>query len=153
MPAKVYPVVLTDAERSQFQHLIRTGIAPARKLTHARILLKADQGPQGLGCIDAEIAAALEVSTDTVARVRQQYVTQGTERALHRQCTPRPQARRLDGAGEAHLIALACSTPPQGQERWSLRLLAEKYVDLDDGRPISHETIRHALKKTNSSRI
>jgi hypothetical protein len=152
MPAKRYHVCLTDDERSRLQHLLNRGTAAARTLTHARILLKADEGPGGPHWDDAAIAAAVEVSEPTVARVRTRCATDGMVAAL----VPRPPSatkpRTLDGAREAHLIALACSTPPNGQERWTLRLLADKFVTLDGGVPISHELVRRTLKKTRSSR-
>ena len=152
MPAKRYHVCLTDDERSHLQHLLNRGTAAARTLTHARILLKADEGPGGPRWGDAAIAAAVEVSEPTVARVRTRCATEGIEAAL----VPRPPRtttpRTLDGAQEAHLIALACSTPPNGQGRWTLRLLANTFVTLDCGVPVSHELVRRTLKKTHSSR-
>lgn len=148
-----YRVTLTDAERSQLQHLLAAGTAPARKLTHARILLKADRGPDGPAWVDARIAEAVEVSQPTISRIRQQYVEQGLEAALNRRAPRRVYQRKLDGEQEAHLIALACSTPPEGQARWTLRLLAEKLVELEVAEEISYQTVRRTLKKTSSSPI
>jgi transposase len=152
MPAKLYHVLLTAAERSRVQHLLNSGTAAARTLTHARILLKADEGPGGPHWGDAAIAAAVEVSAPTVARVRMRCATEGVEAAL----VPRPPRtttpRTLDGAQEAHLIALACSTPPDGHARWTLRLLAGRFVTLECGVPVSHELVRRTLKKTRSNR-
>lgn len=152
MPVKRYHVLLTSDERSRLQQMLNRGTAAARTLTHARILLKADEGPDGPHWRDAAIAAAVEVSEPTVARVRTRCATEGVDVAL----VPRPPRtttpRTLDGAQEAHLIALACSTPPNGQGRWSLRLLANKFVTLDCGMPVSHELVRRTLKKTRSSR-
>ncbi len=148
---KRYPIVLPESERSYLQQLIAAGTAPARLLTHARILLKADQGPVGPGWVDARIADAVEVSQPTIARVRRQYVEHGLDAALHRRAPTRVYQRKLDGAQEAHLIALACSQPPAGQARWSLRLLADRMVELHDFDDLSYQTVRRLLKKTNSS--
>ncbi len=148
-----YIVTLTDAERSQLQHLIAAGTAPARKLTHARILLKADRGPQGPAWTDARIAEAVEVSQPTVSRIRQQYVDQGLEAALNRRAPRRVYSRKLDGEQEARLIALACGKPPEGQARWTLRLLADRAVELAIADSLSYQTVRRTLKKTRSGRI
>lgn len=143
-----YAVSLSEVERAQLRTLVGHGVAPARELTHARILLKADQGEGGPGWNDAAIAGALELCSRTVARVRQQYVTQGLEAALKRRMPERVYARKLDGQQEAHLVALACSTPPAGRERWSLRLLADALVRLELVDTVSHETVRQTLKQT-----
>ncbi len=143
-----YAVYLSEVERAQLRTLVGHGVAPARELTHARILLKADQGEGGPGWNDAAVAGALELCTRTVARVRQQYVTRGLEAALRRRMPERVYARKLDGQQEAHLIALACSTPPAGRERWSLRLLADALVRLELVDTVSHETVRQTLKQT-----
>ena len=148
---KKYPVVLTDAEREHLHRLVAAGTAPARKLTRARLLLKADQGPDGPAWVDEAIAEALETSVATVARVRQRWVDGGLGDALHRRPTgPRP--RRLDGAQEARLVAVACSAPPAGHARWTLRLLAGELVRLEVVAAVSHETVRRTLKKTSASR-
>lgn len=149
---KRYPVTLTDTERDSLKHLIAAGTESARKLTHARILLKADQSPGGPGWVDDMIAEAVEVSQPTISRVRKQYVDHGLEAALNRRAPTRAYQRKLDGAQEARLIALACGTPPEGQDRWSLRLLADKLIELEIVEEISHQTVRRVLKKTNSSR-
>ncbi len=143
-----YAVSLSEVERAQLRTLVGHGVAPARELTHARILLKADQGEGGPGWNDAAVAGALELCTRTEARVRPQYVTQGLEAALRRRMPERVYARKLDGQQEAHLIALACSTPPAGRERWSLRLLADALVRLELVDTVSHETVRQTLKQT-----
>jgi len=143
-----YAVCLSEAERARLRTLIGSGTAPARHLAHARILLKADQGEGGPGWNDAAIAGALEVCTRTVARVRQQYVAAGLDAALNRRWPEREYARTLDGAAEAHLIAVACGTPPVGRTRWSLRLLADELVRLDVVEAVSHETVRRAVKQT-----
>jgi transposase len=150
---KKYPVNLTEAERGQCKSLIAAGTAPARKLTHARILLKADQSPdEGPGWVDEAVADAVEVSQPTVARVRKQYFQEGLEAALNRRAPRREYQRKLDGEQEARLVALACSEPPQGQARWSLRLLADKLVELEVVEEVSYQTVRRILKKTPSSR-
>ncbi len=152
MPAKRYHVLLTDDERARLQHLLNSGTAAARTLTHVRILLKADEGPRGPRWGDAAIAAAVEVSAPTVARVRTRCATEGVAVALARRSPRTTTPHTLDGAQEAHLIALACSTPPNGQGRWTLRLLAQKFVTLEGGAPVSHELVRRTLKKARSSR-
>jgi transposase len=146
---KKYPVILTQTEREQLKDLIAAGTAPARKLTHARILLKADQSPQGPAWVDEEVADAVEVSQPTVSRVRKQYFEEGMEAALNRSPPNRECHRKLDGEQEARLVALACSEPPQGQARWSLRLLADRMVELEVVEEISYQTVRRTLKKTN----
>lgn len=148
-----YVVQLSPAERNQLQGLIAAGTAPARKLTHARILLKSDQGPEGPGWVDARVAEAVETSQPTVSRMRKQYVEEGLEAALNRRAPNRVYARKLDGEQEAQLIALACSEPPAGYIDWNLRLLADRMVELEIVDTISYQTVRRTLKKTNSSRI
>jgi len=147
-----YAVRLADTERDQLRRLIASGSAPARKLMHARILLKADESPQGPGETDDAIAQAVEVSQPTVFRVRRHYVDQGLEAALTRRAPTREYVRKLDGAQEARLIALACGPRPAGQARWSLRLLADKVVELEIAETVSYQTVRRILKKTRSSR-
>ena len=151
--AKRYRVTLTQAERQELEQLISRGKADARKLAHARILLQTDEAEGGPGRTDEQAAAALDTSTRTVERVRERFVEQGLEAALLPKPTRRVYARRLDGKQEARLIALACSEPPAGKARWTLRLLADELVELEvvDG-PVSHETVRQTLKKTCSSR-
>jgi transposase len=149
---KKYRVTLSDEERAVLHDLISTGTAPARTLTHARILLKADQSPSGPAWPDQAIANALDVSLPTIARVRERLVEHGLEAALQRHSPSIQRPRRLDGAQEAHLVALTCSAPPEGQQRWSLRLLADKMVELEYVDSVSHETVRQVLKKTSSSR-
>ena len=147
-----HAVVLTDEQRAQLRTLVGCGVAPARRLTHARILLKADQGEGGAAWADAAIAGALEVHPSTVARVRQQFVAEGLEAALDRRAPRREYARKLDGEREARLVAVACSAPPTGYERWSLRMLADELVRLEVVEAVSHETVRRALEQTTSSR-
>ncbi len=149
---KKYIVELTPDQRATLEQLTRTGTTTAARQRHARILLKADTGPDGPAWPDAAIAAAVEVSIPTVERVRRQFVTAGLVGALQRQPTTRASQRKLDGAQEAHLVALACSPPPEGAERWTLALLADKLVELQVVDSIARETVRVALKKTSSSR-
>jgi transposase len=149
---KKYIVTLTDEERALLEELIGKGKAAARKLTHARILLKADVSADGPGWSDQQISTALEVSAGTVQRIRQLFVEEGLAAALTPRASRCPRVFKLDGAGEAHLIALACSQPPAGQARWTLRLLAAQCVELAYVDTISHETVRQVLKKVRCSR-
>ena len=150
---KKYRVTLTAEERESLAGLITTGKAAANKLTHARILLKADQAEGGLGWIDQRIAEALDVSVATIERIRQRFVEQGLELALVRKKQDKPsRERKLDGAGEARLIALACSKAPRGRVAWTLEMLADKLVELKVVDSICPETVRQTLQKTNSSR-
>ena len=141
-------IVLTREHRRELEALINAGQAPARKITHARILLKADCGPQGPRWSNRQIHEALDIGETTVRRVRHSFVHGGVEAALNRRPQPsRPQKRKLDGEQEAHLIALLCSQAPDGYERWSLRLVADKLVELEIVESVSHETVRQVLKK------
>jgi transposase len=142
-------VQLDPDERRYLQGLIAAGTAPARKLSRARILLKSDQGPAGPGWIDERVAEAVETSQPTVARVRRQYVEEGLDAALNRRAPTRVYRRKLDGEQEAQLIALACSAPPAGHAQWSLRLLADRLVELEIVDEISHQTVGRVLKKTS----
>ena len=151
MPKKAFQVQLSVAERAELQALVSRGSASAHMHVHARILLKADEGPDGPAWTDKMISTALDVGMSTVARVRQSAVEQGLQAALQRKLPERVYPRSLDGAGEAHLVALTCSTPPEGAGRWSLRLLADRMVELGYSESISHETVRRTLKKTSSS--
>jgi len=148
---RAFIVKLAEAERRLLEEVVATGHGAARRLARARILLKADQGDEGPGWADERIAEALDVSRATVERVRNQYATAGLDGALIRKRPP-PRLRKVDGAGEAHLIATACSPPPDGHKRWTLRLLAGKLVELEQVDALSHETVRQILKKTCSSR-
>jgi transposase len=150
---KKYKVTLGADERQLLHDLVAAGKAAAKKLAHARILLKADAAPDGPAWTDTRIAEAVEVNRTTVEQVRQRFVEQGLEAALVRKKQDRlSRERKLDGAGEARLIALACSQPPRGRAAWTLRLLADRLVELEVVDTISTETVRQALKKTNSSR-
>jgi transposase len=148
---KKYIVTLTESEREDLQTMIRKGKAAARKLMHARILLKADSSLGQSAWSDEAISEALEVSLSTVGRVREQFVENGVTAALERQPTKRVYERKLDGEREARLVALVCSQPPQGSPRWTLQLLAEKMVEVGYVEEISDETIRRTLKKMNLS--
>jgi len=145
--AKKYRVTLTTDERVGLNGLISKGKADARKLTHARVLLQADEADGRLVQTDEEIAAALDISTRTIERVRQRFVEEGLSTALLPKPSKRIYARALDGRQEAYLIALACSPPPTGKRRWTLRLLAERVVELGYTDTVSHETVRQVLKK------
>ena len=150
---KKYVVTLTADERDQLAGMIAAGKAAALRLAHARILLKADAADGGPGWTDDRIAEAVEVSTATVERVRQRFVEDGFEAALARKAQARPSRERvLDGAAEATLIALACSPPPDERARWTLRMLADKLVELEVVPAVCTETVRRVMKKTWSSR-
>lgn len=150
--AKSYRVTLTVEEREDLQALIGKGKADARKLAHARVLLQVDESPSGPARPDEEVAGALNLSVRTVDRVRERFVEQGLTAALVRTPPKRVYARTFDGAGEARLLALACSAPPQGKPRWTLRLLADEVVELQIVGAVSPETVRQTLKKTNCVR-
>ena len=150
MPKK-YQVTLTEDERQTLREVLSRGAAPTRTLTHARILLKADEGKGGPAGTNAAIQEALEVSEPQICRIRKRFVEGGLAAALERKEQLRRKTPKLDGAQEAHLLALVCGSVPDGRERWSLRLLAEKLVELGHLAEISHETVRQVLKKGNSS--
>jgi len=151
--AKRYRVTLTTEERGELGRMVSRGKADARKLAHARILLQTDEAEGGPARVDEGVAAALDVSVRTIGRVRERFVEQGLAAALLPRPSPRLYGRKLDGGQEAHLLALACAAPPEGKARWSLRLLAERMVELEHVATLSHETVRQALKKTRSGRI
>lgn len=143
--AKIYCVDLTDDERTLLLDLIKKGKPSARKVTRARILLLAHDGKT-----DTHIAEALQTGISTVERTRRKFVAGGVPKALNEQ--PRPGAqRKLNGKQEAFLVALTCSTPPEGHQRWTMQLLADRLVALEVTDDISDETVRRTLKKTNSS--
>lgn len=143
MPRKKYIIKLNTEEREQLQDMTSKGELKARKFKRAMILLKADEGLS-----DPQIMTAVNVSRPTVERIRKRYVLGGLEKALNED--PRPgQKRKLDGRDEAQLIAITCSEPPAGHDHWTMRLLADKLVELEIVESISHETVRQTLKKTN----
>jgi transposase len=143
MARKKYIVSLSNEERETLLEMTRKGEIKARKMKRAMILLKADEG-----MTDPQVMAALNTSRPTVERIRKRFVTGGLEKALNED--PRPgQKRKLDGRGEAQLIAIACSDAPAGHDHWALRLLADRLVELGVVESISHECVRQTLKKTN----
>ncbi len=146
---KRHIVMLAPQQRKELQTVVHQGRDAARRLTCARILLKADQGPQGPGWSDGVIAEALEVGLATVQRARRCFCQEGLQAASGRKPPSRTRSRRLNGAQEAHLIALACSEAPEGRSRWTLRLLAGKTVELGHVESLSYGTVRYTLTKTN----
>ena len=145
--AKKYIVRLSSEERRELEDLVNTGKAAAYKRKNAQILLKSDISEEGPGWIDSKISEAFEMTVQTVENVRKRLVGGGLEAAISRPKRPHMRQHKLDGEQEAHLIALTCNEPPEGQARWSLRLLADKMVELNYVDEISHETIRQTLKK------
>ena len=150
--AKRYRVTLTAAERDELDRMLSRGRAAARKLAHARVLLLADASEAGPGWTDAAIAEAVRVSVRTIERVRQRFVEEGLEAALRPKPSRRAYRGKLDGEQEAKLIALACSPPPDERARWTLRMLADKLVELEVVPAVCTETVRRVMKKTSSSR-
>jgi transposase len=151
---KKYVVRLSDEERERLEGLIRKGRSPAQRLLKARILLKADVSEAGTGWSDSRIIKALDTSVSMVYRVRKQLVEEGFEAVLQRKQRATPGVARIfDGEKEAKLIALACSKPPKGRARWTLRLLEKKVVELAIVDRASDSTIGRVLKKTFSSPI
>ena len=149
MPAKRYVVNLTPDERMHLEAVTRSGERSARAITRARILLLADQGERGPAWEDRRIAEALGCGHRTVERIRERFVSEGLDAALnHKKPVDPPRGPALDGAAEARLIVLACSATPDGRKAWTLRMLANKLVELEVVETISHETVRRALKKT-----
>lgn len=151
MPTKKHRVLLSSEERTALIERTTAGHAPARTITRARILLKADESTDGDAWSDGQIAEALDVGLATVERVRKRYAERGAVGATEHKRPEREYERALDGAGEAHLVQIACSEPPQGHAAWSMRLLAGRMVELGHVEAISRETVRRTLKKTNSS--
>lgn len=152
MSTKRYRIRLTTDEQSGLKALVSRGRTAAYKQTHARILLMSDESRPDSGMTDADISRALGVGKSTVERVRRRCVEEGIESALNRKKQLRRRQRILDGEGEARLIAMACGEPPDGRARWTLKLLADQLVECEIVESISAETVRMALKKTNSSR-
>jgi len=150
MPKK-YVVRLSGVEREELEALVRRGRAHARRLLYARLLLKSDASEAGPAWTDERIADALETSADTVARERRRFCEEGLEVALMPRKPGRPRRRALEGRAEAHLVALSRSEPPEGRAGWTLRLLADRMVELGHAESVSHETVRRTLKKTSSS--
>jgi transposase len=146
--AAKHVVCLTDEDRLRLDRLVRSGHHSTRMLTHARILLKADTAGGGSGVSDASIADALDCGVRTVARTRKKYAESGLDAAVGRKKPVGRRYRKLDGEQEARLVALACSAAPDGRGRWTLKLLADKLVELEVIDAISDETVRRTLKKT-----
>lgn len=147
---KKYVVRLAEEERTLLEDLVKKGKVAAYKRLNAQILLKADVGPTGAGWPDQQIADALDVSVRKIERLRKRLCTFGIEAVLEK-ASGRSQKRKIDGGNEAHLVALCCGTAPKGRVRWTLHLLAEKFVELEyvDIDSVSHETVRQVLKKTS----
>jgi transposase len=148
-PNKRYVVRLEAEERERLRRLVSVGKGAARKLTRARILLQADESGESPGWTDERIAEGLGVSVRTIEHVRRELVEEGLEAALERRRPRRVYERRLDGAKEAKLVAVCCSKPPDGRKRWTLRLLADRLVELKVVDSISYETVRQTLQKTS----
>ena len=146
-----YKVTLTKEEREQLTEMTRTGTHAARKIIHALILLNVDRGSHIESQINEDICKVLKIGMRTIDRVKKRFVEEGLEAALKMAPTSRVYDKLVDGDMEAHLIALACGEPPKGFARWSLRLLADKVVELRFADSISYETVRRTLKKTNLS--
>jgi len=147
-----YKVTLTQEERDQLTEMTRTGTHAARKIIHALILLNVDRGPHNTEKhINEEVCKVLKIGMRTIDRVKKRFVEEGFDEALKMAPTSRVYDKLVDGDMEAHLIALACGDPPKGYARWSLRLLADKLVELRYAEDISYETVRRTLKKTNLS--
>lgn len=148
---KKHPIRLTTDEQKELKALVSRGRTAAYKQTHACIMLMSDESRPDGGMTDAAISGALGVGMSTVERVRRRCVEEGIESALNRKKQLRRRQRILDGEGEARLIAMACGEPPAGRARWTLKLLADQLVECEIVESISPETVRMALKKTNSS--
>jgi hypothetical protein len=147
---KKYIIRLSADERQMLGKLARSGKAAARKITRARVLLKADAGEGGPGWTDERIAEALEVGVRMIENVRRRCVDEGPEATARGRSWPdRPAQQKLDGADEARLVAIACSKPPAGRARWTMQLLADELVALEVTDSISDETVRRTLKKTS----
>jgi transposase len=152
MAMNTYKVTLTQEEREQLTEMTRTGTHAARKIIHALILLNVDRGPHNTEKqINEEVCKVLKIGMRTIDRVKRRFVEEGFDAALKMAPTSRVYDKLVDGDMEAHLIALACGEPPKGFARWSLRLLADKLVELRYVEDISYETVRRTLKKTNLS--
>jgi hypothetical protein len=143
-----FTVTLTEEERAALITLTTTGRTSARTIRHAQVLLKADASPEGPRWTDVEIEEAFGLGATAIARIRRRFVEEGLDAALHRRPARIPRARKLDGRAEAHLVALACSSPPDGRARWTLDLLTDRFVALGVSPPVSDETVRRTLKQT-----
>jgi transposase len=155
LPSKTmvrYKVTLTRAEHEQLKAVLDKGKHSSQQYRNACILLNSDEGPYGHKLSNEQIAKVLQINTKTVERVKQRFVEEGFEECMDRKPYPKKGPIKTDGDFEAHLVALSCSEAPKGYARWSLRLLADKMVELKYTDSISHETVRQVLKKTKSNR-
>lgn len=148
---KIHIVKLTQKERDFLSGLISTGKGAAKKLLHARILLKVDSGQHGEHWTDEKVSEALDVSVRCIERIRERFVLENLASSLERRKHARYRPRRLDGKQEAHLVALVCSQAPEGRKRWTLHLLADKMVEMKYVETLSHEAVRQTLKKMKLS--
>lgn len=144
-----YRVTLTKEERDQLNAIISKGYHSAQQFRTAYILLNCDEGEYGEKILNEQISRVLKISLRMIDRVKQRFVEEGFEACLDRKPMSKSKPRKADGDLEAHLIALSCSKAPEGFSRWSLRMLADKLVEMEYIESISHETIRRVLKKTN----
>lgn len=147
-----FKVTLTIEEREQLKNILNKGRHSSLQFKNACILLNVDEGPYGEKVTNAQIAQVLQVNTKTIERLRQRFVEDGFDACIDRKAYPEVKVSKADGEFEAHLVAISCSKAPEGFTRWSLRMLAEKMVELEYAESISHETIRTVLKKTKLSR-
>lgn len=147
-----FKVTLTREEREQLTAVLSKGKHTSQQYRNACILINSDEGPLGQKLSNEKIAQVLQINTKTVERVKQRFVEEGFDKCIERKPYPRKGPIKTDGDFEAHLVALSCSKAPEGYARWSLRLLADKMVELKYTDSISHETVRKVLKKTKSSR-
>ena len=148
-----YKITLTEEERGQLEAMTRSGKAAAAKFVHARALLLCDAGPHGDPWKVADVAQALGVTTRTIEHLKQRFVEEGLAAALERKARSKPPKLTYDGGFDARLTALACSAAPEGRVRWTVRLLAEKVVELKIAPTVSLMTVQRSLKKTNCSLI
>ena len=146
-------IELTKEQRAELEEVVKKGQAPARKRQHAQVMLKIDSGEAGPNWSDQQVKEAFDISLATIWRIRQRFLEHGLTFALNRRPQPeRPEKRKLHGDVEAHLIAITCGPAPEGEGRWSLRMLANKLVQVGQVEEVSYETVRRTLKKTSSSR-
>ena len=144
-----YKVTLTKQEREELLSILNKGKHTSQQFKNACILLNSDEGEYGDKLVNEQIAKVLHVNTKTVERLKQRFVEEGFEACIERKQYPLGKTSKMDGAFEAHLVAISCSKAPEGYARWSLRMLADKMVELKYADSVSHETIRRVLKKTS----
>ena len=148
---KKYKVTLTQKEREELLSITKGGTHSSKKVIHSLILLNCDEGEFSVKVNNEDVAKVLKIGSRTIDRLKKKFVEEGFEAALENRPTTRVYKRKADGDVEAHLVALSCSKAPKGFTRWSLRLLADKMIELEYVDDISHETVRRVLKKTNLS--